>query len=208
MQKINKGQEPISLTVFRRNNPTARYPDLSRQERQDIRNACAKEQYYLCAYCCKKISGESHDTVNEHIVPQDSAPNRTLVFDNLVASCTTQKQCDDAHGSQSLPLTPLMDECETEFAFKINGRVEGLTLRANDSIQILNLGANERDNKKLVETRKQLVDALLFSYEVRSDDLVDDELLQIILADIQQPIDGKLLPYAPVIANILKSWIG
>jgi hypothetical protein len=35
-----------------------------------------------------------------------------------------------AHGSQPLPLTPLMPECETELRFKFSGRVEGLTERA------------------------------------------------------------------------------
>jgi len=72
------------------------------------------------------------------------------------------------------------------------------------------LGKNSKGKNSEVLNVLQLSQdekSLLFNNEVRSDDLVDDEVLQIILDDIQQPIDGKLLPYAPVMANILKSWI-
>ena len=35
-----------------------------------------------------------------------------------------------------LLLTPFMNECETEFKFKISGRVEGLTYRAIETIKV------------------------------------------------------------------------
>lgn len=54
------------------------------------------------------------------------------------------------------------------------------------------LGKNSKGKNSEVLNVLQLSQdekSLLFNNEVRSDDLVDDELLQIILADIQQPID-------------------
>ncbi|WP_429212637.1 hypothetical protein, partial [Aeromonas veronii] len=91
MRKIYKGQEPASLAAFKRQNPHARYHDLSNDEegqaiRQQIREACTTEQFHLCAYCCQAISGTSEDTMNEHVEARDLAPKRTMDFSNLVAS--------------------------------------------------------------------------------------------------------------------------
>lgn len=209
MRKIDKGQEPDSLSAFKRRHPLARYPDVSDAERQEIRHTCAAEQFYLCAYCCQRISGTNEDTMNEHVEAQDRAPNRTLDFSNLVASCTTPKQCDAAHGAQPLPLTPLMPECETELRFKLSGRVDGLTERARETIRVLNLGDTEQNNKALVAKRKQLVDSLIWThYGPNQQQLLqeeDHELLQMLIAELSQPQQGKLEPFAPVLVNILRS---
>lgn len=209
MRKIDKGQEPDSLSAFKRRHPLARYPDVSDAERQEIRHTCAAEQFYLCAYCCQRISGTNEDTMNEHVEAQDRAPNRTLDFSNLVASCTTPKQCDAAHGAQPLPLTPLMPECETELRFKLSGRVDGLTERARETIRVLNLGDTEQNNKALVAKRKQLVDILIWThYGPNQQQLLqeeDHELLQMLIAELSQPQQGKLEPFAPVLVNILRS---
>ena len=207
MRKIEKGIEPESLASFRKARPQARYPDLSESERQAIRCACTKEQFYLCAYCCQTISGKNNDTMNEHVEAQQLAPNRTLDFTNLVASCRTPNQCDAAHGSQPLPLTPLMPECETELRFRLSGRVEGLTERAREAIRVLNLGDTEQNNKALIEKRKQLVDGLIWAnYGGDPDQLEleeDEELIRMLIDDLREPKDGKLKPFAPVLINIL-----
>lgn len=211
MKKINKGPEPLALTAWKKANPRAShatYAKLAQTERQAIRDACTREQFYLCAYCCQSISGHKTDTMNEHVQAQQLAPQLSLSFNNIVASCTTAKQCDDAHGAQPLPLTPLMVECETELRFKISGRVEGLTERARASIRVLNLGDTEVNNKALIEKRKRLSDALLWANGVDpSDGFDDDELLLMLIDDIAQPQDGKLAPFSPVVANILNSWL-
>jgi uncharacterized protein (TIGR02646 family) len=124
MRHIDKGPEPPELTAWKRANPKGNYAGLSEVERQAIREACTSEQFYLCAYCCQNISGLQDDTMNEHVEARRIAPQRSLDFGNLVASCTTPRQCDAAHGSQPLPLTPLMAECETELRFKLSGREE------------------------------------------------------------------------------------
>lgn len=212
MRKIDKGQEPASLTAFKHQHPHARYLSLHNSEegqaiRQHIREACTAEQYYLCAYCCQEIGGTSEDTMNEHVEAQALAPNRTMDFTNLVASCKTPKQCDAAHGSQPLPLTPLMAECETELRFRWSGRVEGLTERAKEAIRVLNLGATEHSNRGLIERRKQLVESLIWAKGEDPEqlpDLEDPVLLQILIDDLNQPEEGKLKPFAPVLVNILR----
>lgn len=208
MRKIIKGNEPIPLAAWKRANPNGRYQQLTNFERQAIREACTQEQHYLCAYCCQTISGMTADTMNEHVEAQNIVPNKSLAFSNIVASCTTQYQCDGAHGSQPLPLTPLMAECETELQFMLSGRVNGLTERAKHTIEVLNLGDHERNNKRLVEKRKYLTHSLLLENGVDSQEgLEDDELLHMLIDDLSTPQDGRLAPYAPVVVNVLRQWI-
>lgn len=135
-------------------------------------------------------------------------PKRTLDFTNIVASCNTQNQCGHAHKSKFLPLTPLMTECETEIQFKISGRVEGLSDRATATIQVLNLGDYERNNKKLIEKRKQLSDTLLLTNGVDPNEgLEDDQLLEMLINELVQPQQGQMEPFTPVVINILRSWL-
>lgn len=209
MQTISKGTEPPLLTQWKHSNPNSRYADLTDELRQVIRKACAAEQLYLCAYCGKEISASKSDTVNEHVEAQRLAPNRSLDFSNIVASCNTRKQCDKAHGSQNLPLTPLMSECETELSYGIDGCVAGLTQEAETAIDILNLGRSLATNKALVEQRRQLAQTLILREGVGpSSDAEDDALLLILIDELQQPENGRLTAYSPALVNILRSWLG
>lgn len=208
MKKINKGSEPESLALWKRRNRNKRYQDVNSDIRQDIRKACVSEQFYLCAYCCAEIDADNHSCHNEHVEAQYIAPNRTLDYNNIVASCNTNKQCGHSHASKDLPLTPLMDECESEFKFYINGKVKGLSERAKKSIDILNLGDEEQKNRYLIETRKRLIESLIYEKGEKPGDiqLLDDELIDILINDISQPKDFKLVPFSPVLVNILRGW--
>lgn len=146
--------------------------------------------------------------MNEHVIAKKIASDRSLDFSNIVSSCTTPRQCDSAHKSQPFELTPLMNECETELKFKISGRVEGLTPRAIESIKVLNLGDTEQNNRSLIEKRKQLSHSVLLTNGINPDDGIDDdELIEMLVADIECPKDGKLEAYAPVVVNILRGWL-
>lgn len=202
MRKISKqvGFEPASLSQFKRRNNQGNYSDLTVETRQDIRLACTIEQFYLCAYCCKQISGSSDDTMNEHVIARKTAPHKSLDYTNIVASCTTANQCDNAHGSQTLPLTPFDVECETDLDFKLSGRVVGLTDDAQKTIAILNL-----NNKSLNEQRKIFIDTILFTYG--EDAIEDDYLINIMIDELAQLEEGKLEAFAPVVINVLQGWL-
>ncbi|PVZ64892.1 TIGR02646 family protein [Pelagibaculum spongiae] len=216
MRKITKNLSPVSLESYKRRNPSNRYSDLSPQNDNDARvladvgEACTKEQYFLCAYCCCEISGAAEDTRNEHVQARRLAPDLSLDFNNIVASCKTLAQCDDAHGSQALGLMPLMQECETELQFTINGRVKGLTEQARQTIDVLRLGGERDNNRSLIEKRKRLVEALIWSYNENPDEIFteSEETLMCLIDDLLQPEQGKLQPYGPVLVNILKGWLG
>lgn len=208
MRKINKSYEPVELTNWKRKNPHARYADLQNDAegiaaRQAINRQNIADQYGLCAYCCKRIN--ENNSLNEHLVPRDKDHLKELDFNNIVASCNTSKQCDDAHKSQFLPLTPLMPECEEELKFCLSGKVEGKTDRANSSIKILNL-----NNNSLRQIRKQLIEVLIFTqgYEDSSKLTIEkDEVLSLFIEELQQPQENRLEPFSPALTNILRNYL-
>ncbi|MDS3861279.1 hypothetical protein RIF25_10720 [Thermosynechococcaceae cyanobacterium BACA0444] len=102
-----------------------------------------------------------------------------------------------------------MPECETELRFKINGRVKGLSPRATKTIQVLNLGDHEKNNRALIEKRKQLSEVLLWRYYGDpSQGLEDDqEVLALLINELIQPQQGQLEPFAPIVINILQNWL-
>jgi len=207
MRNISKLIEPPDLTAWKRVNPHGRYNQLTEDIRRIIRQHTLEEQFYLCAYCCQQIPNidACH---NEHIEAQNLNPRRTLDFSNIVASCNTPNQCGNAHKSQHLPLTPLMTECETELRFKISGRVEGLSDRATTTIQVLNLGDDEKNNRALIEKRKQLSNALLWTSSIDpAQRLEDEDLLEMLISDLSHPQDDQMEPFTPVVINILQSWL-
>lgn len=218
MRKITKlSSPPKSFTNWVDKKPKAQnenewFQELYKKQKWEIINELSvhntAEQFYVCAYCCDRIEGTRLDTVNEHVIARAIKPERSLDHTNIVASCKTKGQCDDSHKGQPLPLTPFMDESETELKFKISGRVEGLTTRATEAIKVLNLGDHERNNKALIEKRKQLSANLLWLSGIDPNEgLEDEDLLRAVIDDLKIPQKGRLEPFAPVVANILKTWI-
>ena len=208
MREISKRDEPALLTAWKHVNPYARYRDLPARERREIRLACIAEQFGLCAYCCQSIGVDAAH--NEHVDAQDTAPNRTLDCSNIVASCQTPNQCGHGRGTQFLPLTPLMAECETELKFYLSGRVEDLTKRAKTSISALNLGDTQESNRGLIGKRKALVEAILFSECIDPAGLAaeDDDLLAMLMDNLLTPDDDqRLQAFSPVLVNVIRHYL-
>lgn len=210
MRKISKSEEPPELTQWKRKNPKLhRYDDLDSTDegktvRQKINAQNIEDQFGLCAYCCKRI--DVNNSINEHLIPRDKDHTKELDFSNIVASCTTKKQCDDAHKNQNLPLTPLMDECETELQFFVSGEIKGKTDRAKITINVLQL----QDNKGLKESRKRAIDAILYAQGVPPDDLPlleDDVIINLVIEDLKQPKENLLEPFSPVLINVLQHYL-
>lgn len=208
MRRIDKLNEPMSLTQFKLNNLSLKYIDLANGHenvRIDIRQSCVNEQFFLCAYCCDRITTiTSH---NEHIIPQNSllGNNLTLDYDNIVASCQTNNNCGHKKGNSLINLTPLMIECENEVIFQLNGKITHTTPRAQETINILNLR-----NKGLENKRKQVIDIILFEYvdDLNNLRLEEDYYLELIIEELSQvDISGKLEAFSPVIINVLRQFL-
>lgn len=208
MRKIDKINEPISLTQFKIDNPTLKYADLEngyQNIRIDIRNSCISEQFFLCAYCCDRII--LNTCHNEHIIPQNSLLGENLTLDytyNIVASCQSINHCGHKKDNNLIDLTPLMIECETEIIFQLNGKMTHNSPRAQNTINILGLR-----NKALENKRKQVIDIVLFDYvdDLENLSLEENYYLELIIEELNQPNDGKLEAFSPVITNVLRQFI-
>lgn len=204
MRRINKGAPPPELVDWISANPNGVYKDLDRTEagrdaRRAIRCAALAEQGCLCAYCCARIDGSTSH--NDHVLPQSTAPNQTADFTNIVASCNIRNQCGDAHGNQHLPLTPFVGACETDLRYSLSGKVQGTNNDATETIRVLNL-----DSRLQRGVRQTMVNALIFAEGAQPDELtlLDDDLLEAIKDSLQrEDRDGCLVPYAPVLTNII-----
>jgi len=213
MRRIIKGGIPQSLIDWVTNNPNSVYDDLSLLAnnvvgysiRQDIRSACALEQFYLCAYCCDRIADNRTSSHNEHIHCQADHSNLSLRFDNIVVSCNAKDSCGSYKANHAIALTPLMAECEAEVRYNLNGKVRHTSQRGQNLNSRTNLNC-----RRLVNRRAKLVEALIFEQITDTDELglLDEEMIELIIEDLAIPgNDNKLPPFSPVLIRILRDLI-
>lgn len=202
MRKITKNAEPVELTRWKRTHIQRTYNLLDAQTRRAIRRDCITEQKGLCAFCCCSIDiDHAH---NAHIQDKHTFPQLSLDWSNITASCCNQNSCGFIQERNSLPLTPLMPECEYEFKFYISGRIKPLTERAAQTCTVLNLDSVEQRQK-----RKQAIRALTDSagfYPIEDIQEWDQELIMAFIAECSKETDGVLAPFAPVLINIARQF--
>lgn len=220
MRKVAKSSEPIELTNWKQRHPQlTKYLDLNNKTNSvalkaegklvidAIRTQNVKDQYYLCAYCMCLIENRKDSAMNEHVEPRRFNHQKELDFGNIVASCTTKNQCDHSHGSQPLNLHCLMDECEEELEYGLNGKVLGTTDRAKETIKVLNLGDEQVNNRFLIDQRKQYIEMyILHEQGIEPDELKleSDDILEMMLDELTTLNNGNLAAYSPVISSIIQ----
>lgn len=187
---IEKQKEPEWLREFKRRNPGADYDsDNFAEHKQELKRELLREQKYLCAYCCCKIDMEkSH---NEHIEPRhpkNGVSNKSLDYQNLVASCygfQGEKTCgfkkENEYDEEQF-VSPLDIECEDRFKYYPNGTIEGDTY----TIELLNL-----NSYRLKKAREAV-------YETIAE--LDEETIRLIYDEDSE----KLEPFMNVVKWYLK----
>ena len=207
MRLIVKGPEPAALTLWKSDFPGGTYDQLTDTRgiavRKSIRTACISEQKYICAYCCDRI--DNSNSHNEHIQPQGAAPHATLDYENIVASCQSNRHCGHKKDSNIIQLTPLMPSCETEVKYYLSGKMSHSTPRGQQFHTVLGLRESS-----LTSRRKQLIDTLIFSIGTNEDEieLMDDELLEMLIEDLKKTdAAGRLEAFAPVLSCILTEYL-
>lgn len=122
-----------------------------------LREQLRPEQKNLCCYCCQAL--ETQVTI-EHVKSRNLYPALTYDYNNLLLSCKTPKQCDNAKGNQELDLNPLMIECDIEIKINLAGELIANTDRAKEAITILNL-----NNETLCGKRRRMIDTIKFTFD-------------------------------------------
>lgn len=177
MKRISKGNAPDFWVSYTRQHPNHKYADLDRTVegktvRNELRKRLAQEQMNICCYCCCKLSPDK--THNEHIKPESKYDQLTMDYENIVVSCTRNKNtsrftCGMKKGNEydeSLFVSPLEENCTNHFIFYSNGSIDSDTDQGKYTIRLLAL----HESKSLRESRKSQYDAV---YNTCSGEIID-----------------------------------
>lgn len=175
MKHIVKNNEPASFTAWKLAHPNARYQDLNRPTKGDVKSSLLIEQKYVCCYCeCRISDNNSHI---EHFKPQGTPAFRhlDLVYSNLHASCIkncpagVDLHCGHKKGEyfSGTLVSPLEVDCHTHFSYRMDGHIHHLDERGEEAIREYNL-----DSELLVQKRKAIIDLLTMD-EITEQDIED-----------------------------------
>lgn len=144
----------------------------------EVRESLMAEQFHLCAYTIRKLPLKE-DCVDrdtgyschiEHWLPQNrKVKGEDIDYTNMLACFPSSKskfKCDygahrkdfyDPGAQDEKPLiSPLQARVTKSFKYRLNGTVEGTTVEARTTIDILNLNA-----KSLVNDRRAVIEGWL-----------------------------------------------
>lgn len=108
MKVIRKGKAPRSLTEHRADPTGTSYESFP--HKQDLREALAAEQGYLCCYCMARIRADERHMKIEHWASQETHPEKQLAYSNMLGACLGNmgappdaQHCDTYKGSRKGP---------------------------------------------------------------------------------------------------------
>ena len=192
---INKRSVPIWLTRLLKNDLSIKeYRDLSAENRKKLRQDLVDEQLYLCGYCCGKANESSAH--NEHIKPQEMCTDKeSLDYYNIIASCrgfhVNSETCGHRKNNaydETMFVSPLVQGCEQNFKYTINGEIVGLNERAKYTIALLNLNSGALKNaRKGILKQSRLLDCATAS-EI-----------------YEKPYMGKMQPFCNIVKYFLNN---
>lgn len=211
MRTIQKGAECPELKKWKRENVPSpqniHYDNLSGVVKTAMLNKLVKEQFGLCAYTMKPISGleNAWHAHIEHIWPRSAHSGRSVTWSNLVA-CVPKHgvACDygairkGAYDPASKPfLDPIIGGVSNQLRFRESGEVDGQTPAALAAVSEVVLHLNHRDlvNDRVAKIRGALGNrptaaaALHRARELRRPDRY-----------------GRLEPYCEAVAQVLENY--
>jgi uncharacterized protein (TIGR02646 family) len=138
MKKINKSEEPSSLTKFKRKNSSNKWEDIHTEQSQSIYEdcllQCMDDQNYLCGYTEIKFEDNYHI---DHFIKRDISPRQTFDWQNMIAAVHDSKFGADFKDKTvekndynkrlkkyNHILNPVTDNIEGRFIFSTNGVIE------------------------------------------------------------------------------------
>jgi uncharacterized protein (TIGR02646 family) len=175
MRTISKEAEPNFFTTWKQAHPHAKYEDLSRKVKRDLKESLIKEQKGLCCYC-ESLIDKDHSHI-EHFKPKGVAEfsHLELDYNNLHASCTKNAiagmdvHCGhkkDCYYSETL-LSPLEPNCHTHFSYTMDGKIHAADPQGTEAINVYNL-----NSELLIKKRKSLIESLT-EEDITEEDIID-----------------------------------
>ncbi len=208
MKYIIKNAPPKSLESYKSIHG-ARFEDMPKGVKEELRSSLVLEQGSLCCYCGKRIYDNYHSVI-EHLFPKgnEKYSHLQLEYDNLLCSCdggesdragkpTSEKRkfpsfCDNKKNNQILPLTPLDPTCEDQFSYDEEGNIYGMTDNASEAIKILGL-----DCSPLVNARRQVINPYVTMN-------MDNDGWFAVIENLQKRHNGDFLPFCFAVISYIK----
>ncbi len=169
MKHIIKGDEPQEFQTWKalaNEDWQPAYQDLHGVEKEAVKNSLMTEQGYLCCYCNRRLL--ENDSHIEHLRPQSDPTVDPLDYDNMACSCQDQvKKGEPRHCGNlkkdwfddHLFISPLDANCESQFAFTHDGRIQALPENNNAAEQTI--GKLGLDIPKLNALRRKAIEPFL-----------------------------------------------
>lgn len=172
MRRINKSEEPQSLTAFNQSGHQdwkEIHDEKNRHVYKDCLERCIKNQNNLCGYTEMPLTeGNRHI---DHYIKRDFAPDLTFCWNNMIAAVKDSRfgadfkdknigrdRYDRFRHCYTNILNPLTDEFAGRFRFSADGTVEAANdddLKAKETINLFNLNA-----PSLKACRKRLMESV------------------------------------------------
>lgn len=205
MRAIQKTEEPVELVAFRAV-PGATYDGGNfTPVKEKIRESLLNEQYYLCAYCMRRI--EALTMKVEHWQSQSDLSNRQLDYKNLLGVCDgnegkpwKSQTCDTRKGNSELKFNPSMPEhrIESRIRYLGNGEIKSDDSNFSEQIEkVINLNWT-----RLRENRRAVIDAVDQVLGKRQGTRTPTEVRKLISQ--WEPANGRLQEYCGVAVYFLK----
>jgi uncharacterized protein (TIGR02646 family) len=132
MIELVHGQEPIELTQFNFQNPSATPKDFDSLifalVKASIKKALHRDQEGLCVYCEQNLNTDGGQI--DHIKPksaqqptQPSFPHLAFKYANFAHSCTNNRTCGQKKKSGVLPIEPA-PHCNNFWTLSSTGSIE------------------------------------------------------------------------------------
>lgn len=176
MRTIRKGRPPEALIRWKADNaatPQNLYYGSGSFPSEAVRQSLLLEQFHLCAYTLRRLKTVAQCQVDlqdtgaschiEHFLPQSrGVQGEDIDYQNLLACYPpSQSQMACAYGAHAKAdtdplvanvLSPLQARVEAQFSFDERGTVEGKTVDARSTIDVLNL-----NHPALVQDRASVI---------------------------------------------------
>lgn len=163
MVELKHGLEPIELTQFLIQNPSATVSDFNNaiffNVKQAVRVSLHQVQGGLCAYCESHLSSTEGQV--DHIKPKGGTyahPHLCFQYTNYAYSCINPHTCGQKKKSGLLPIEPAIG-CNAQWTISTDGTIEPLSsLNRSQKHNVIQtrdmLGLNK--DPELVDERKRV----------------------------------------------------
>ncbi len=213
MKRIEKGAEARAFKRWKRLNPGKGYNQIEDSSvRRAERETLIAEQKGLCCYCYAGIDVDNSHV--EHLRSKGKFPVSQLAHDNLLASChggPNRDHCGHRKKVDIIPITPLQEEWDAAFDFRIDGKIKDTGKVSRSVIDTLNL-----DSRRLRELRTRAFEGFFYmeldpdiTRYLSDSTVIDPELAEAMMSYLGETgRDGRLQEFAPATINIIQQLIG